>query len=1027
MKNKYFLRGLLPIAVLFHGLASGQSTLIHYWNFNTNTSVASITTPSLAAALQNGTITAFQNGTADPNTFVNLSSATGNGFGVINGRNGDAAGTHLRYNNPIPGNIQFALPTTGYNNVIVKFTTRRSGSGAGKQKWFYSIDGVSFLPFTYTASNDPEGAVLPVDGDPTLVTLDFSNNFSVNNNPNFKLKVEFTAGPGGTVGNNRFDNFTVDATAMSGVDTTPPTVAYLPANNVNNASTTVNPTITFNENVRLIDNSAITAANAQNLVELRLGNATGNTVPFTTTFANNSITVIPTGGLVPNQAYYLALKPNMVEDTSDNAVTTATSSIFTTAGTSIFLDKTLIKVNENAGTLAFKINVNNPSNATVNLVSKPASFNTANSSDFTFTSKTINITPSTTSVTVNIPIIDDTLAEQQAEYFVLGLENPVGTTITGDSTSTVYIIDNDKAAPVPSNQISLNYIGSFDPSGNNNSSTEIVVHDAATQRLFTISSLTDVFDIINFANPLAPSVINTVNMAPYGGITSIAVKNGIVAVASPNGTNAQQNGSVVFFDINGNFLKQVTVGVLPDMITFTPDGTKVMTANEGEPNDAYTVDPEGSISIIDISGGINNLTQSNVTTLGFTGYNSQEAAFISSGGRKVKSTSTLAQDLEPEYIAISPDSQKAWVSCQENNGIIEVNLSNNTLGNIWGLGKKDMSLPGNGFDASDNNGEILIANWPVKAYYNPDAMASFNVGSTNYLVTANEGDEKDLGGFSERTTVGANGYTLDSTIFPNASLLKASHNLGRFRVTNVNGNTDGDTDFEEIHALGARSFSIFNTDTKQLVYDSGDQFERYIAANHPLIFNADNEANGAKSRSRAKGPEPEGVTLGTINGQTFAFITLERTGGVMVYNVTDPNNVTFTDYKHSRMTSAFGGDNGPEGITYIPPANMNNGKGYVIVANEISGTLSMYEIALSPTLATGEVKTEKATFNIFPNPVNKGNTLYFNRAQGYELYDMSGKLLGKEKNALTIDTSKLNTGVYLIKTSEGEVKRFIVK
>lgn len=1018
MKNKYLLRGLLPIAALFYGAVSGQSTLVHYWNFNNNASVAAITTPT--TTLLNGSITATSTGTGNNDTFVDFAGGTNQNFNVenLNARNGDASGTHLRYNYPINGNIQFNLPTTGYNNVIVKFSTRRSGSGAGTQTWSYSLDGTTYTTYQ---------TVSPQDANPQLITFDFSNVTGVSNNPNFKLKVEFSQGTGGAVGNNRFDNFTVDATSIGGVDTTPPTVAYLPANNVNNASTTVNPTITFNENVRLIDNSAITSANAQNLVELKLNNATGNTVPFTTTFANNTITVIPTGGLVPNQAYYLALKPNMVEDTSDNAVVTATSSIFTTAGTSISLDKNLIKVNENAGTLAFKINVTNPSNATVNLAVKPASFNTANSSDFTFTNQTINITPSTTSVTVNIPITDDTLEEQQAEYFVLSLENPVGTTISGDASSTVYIIDNDKAAPVPSNQISLNYVGSFDPSGNNNSSTEIVVHDAATQRLFTISSLTDVFDIINFTNPLAPSVINTVNMAPYGGITSIAVKNGIVAVASPNGTNAQQNGSVVFFDTNGNFLKQVNVGVLPDMITFTPDGMKVMTANEGEPNDAYTVDPEGSVSIIDISGGIPTLTQSNVTTLSFTGYNSQEAAFITSGGRKVKSTSTLAQDLEPEYIAISADSQKAWVSCQENNGIIEVNLSNNTLGNIWGLGKKDMSLPGNGFDASDNNGEVLIANWPVKAYYNPDAMASFKVGNTNYLVTANEGDEKDLGGFSERTTVGANGYTLDSAIFPNASILKASHNLGRFRVTNVNGNTDSDTDFEEIHALGARSFSIFNTDTKQIVYDSGDQFERYIAANHPLIFNADNEANGAKNRSRAKGPEPEGVTLGTIGTQTFAFITLERTGGVMVYNVTDPNNVTFVDYKHSRMTSAFGGDNGPEGITYIPPTNMNNGKGYVIVANEISGTLSMYEVQPSATLAIGETKTEKATFNIFPNPVNKGNTLYFNRAMGYELYDMSGKLLGKEKNTLTIDTSKLNTGVYLIKTSEGEVKRFIVK
>lgn len=321
----------------------------------------------------------------------------------------------------------------------------------------------------------------------------------------------------------------------------------------------------------------------------------------------------------------------------------------------------------------------------------------------------------------------------------------------------------------------------------------------------------------------------------------------------------------------------------------------------------------------------------------------------------------------------------------------------------------------------------MIANWPVKAYYIPDAVQNYKVGNTNYIVTANEGDEKDLSGYSERTTVGANTYTMDPVLFPQASVLKASYNLGRFRVSSATGNTDADSDFEEISALGARSFSIFNADTKQLVYDSGDRFERYIAANHPLIFNADNEANGAKNRSRAKGPEPEGVTLATINGQTYAFITLERTGGVMVYNISDPNHPTFTDYKHSRSTSAYGGDNGPEGITYIAPGNTTTGKAYVIVANEISGTLSMYEVASPITLGTGEIKTEKATFNVFPNPVTKGGTLYFNRAQDYELYDMSGKMLGKEKNALTIDTSKLSTGVYLVKTSEGFMKRAIVK
>ncbi|ASK30301.1 alkaline phosphatase [Chryseobacterium sp. T16E-39] len=1013
MTNNYLLRGFLPIAVLFQGSIFGQS-LIHYWNFNNNVSETSITTPT-SSLINGSSLIAIAGGTS----IIDFAGGTGQNFNVdnLNTRNNDPAGTHLRFNNPIGGALQFSLPTTGYNNVVVKFTTRRSGSGAGTQTWSYSLDGSTFTSYQ---------TVSPQDGNPQLITFDFSAIAGVSNNPNFKLKVEFSTGAGGNVGNNRFDNFTVDATATTGTDTTPPSVAYLPANNTNNASTTLNPTISFNENVRLIDNSTITDTNAQNLVELRLGSASGTLIPFTTTFSNNKITVTPTAGLIPNQTYYLALKPNTVEDFSDNAVTATTSTIFTTAGTSISLDKNFIKVNENAGSLSFKINVNNPSNSTVNLVVKPAPFSTANSNDFTLSNQTINITPSTTSYTVNIPIIDDTLEEQQAEYFVLSLENPVGTTITGDNSATIYIVDNDKAAPVPSNQIQLNYIGSFDPSGNNNSSTEIVVHDPSSQKLFTISSVTDVFDIIDFSNPSTPVVTKTVNMAPYGGITSIAVKNGILAVSSPN-ANPQLNGSVIFFDINGNFLKQLTVGALPDMITFTPDGTKVITANEGEPNDAYTVDPEGSISIIDISGGVSNVTQANVTTLNFTNFNNQEAALFATGLRKVKTTSTLAQDLEPEYVTVSSDSQKAWVTLQENNAIAEVNLATKTITSIWGLGKKDMSIPGNGFDASDNNGEILIANWPVKTFYTPDAVQNYKAGGINYIVTANEGDEKDLSGFSERTTVGANGYALDATIFPNSSILKASHNLGRFRVTSVNGNTDGDTEYEEINAMGARSFSIFNADTKQMVYDSGDKFERYIAANHPLIFNADNEANGAKNRSRAKGPEPEGVALGNINGQTFAFITLERTGGVMVYNITDPNNVTFTDYKNSRSTSAYGGDNGPEGIIYIAPQNTTTGKGYVVIANEISGTLAMYEVTQSPTLGTGEVKTEKATFNIFPNPVAKGNTLYFNRAQDYELYDMSGKLIGKEKNALTIDTSRLTTGVYLVKTAEGMIKRLIVK
>lgn len=748
-------------------------------------------------------------------------------------------------------------------------------------------------------------------------------------------------------------------------------------------------------------------------------------MPFDATFSLNTITLIPTATLANNQLYYVTLLPNTIEDENSNALTTSQFATFTTANPSITLASNFVTTNESAGTLSFVINLSSPATSSVNLVVKTAPFSTANAADFTLATQTLNFSSSSALIqTITIPIVDDLTVEQQAEYFVLSLENPVGLTISGYSSATIFIIDNDQPAPIPSQQIELNYIGSFDPSGTNTSTCEIVVHDPTSQRLFTTSAIAGFLDVINFSNPTAPTIINSIDMNSYGGVTSVAVKNGIVAVASPN-IDETLNGSVVFFDTNGIFIKQVIVGALPDMITFSPDGTKVLTANEGQPNANYSIDPEGSVSVIDISGGIPALNQSNVSTLLFTDYNSQEAALITSGVRKLKATSTLSQDFEPEYITISADSQKAWVTLQENNAVAEINLATTTYSDIWPLGTKDISIPGNGMDISDNNGQILIANWPIKAFYMPDAVANYSINGTNYLVTANEGDEKEYTGFVERTTVGATTYVLNPVIYPNASVLKQSYNMGRFRVSNLSGNTDSDTEFENINSVGTRSFSIFNATTKQIVFDSGDDFERYTAANLPTLFNADHEENIAKGRSRAKGPEPEGVTVAQIGTETFAFISLERVGGVMVYNITNPNNVTFVDYKNSRSSSAYAGDHGPEGITYISPANSPTGIGYILVANEISGTISIFEVDAN-ALTTPDFDTNAKTFALFPNPSQNG-IVYFNRIANYELYDVSGKKVSEQKQALTIDTSNLSAGIYFVKIGEGITKKLIIK
>lgn len=1008
-KNSRFLSLLL---VLFVSTTYGQ-TLVHYWNFNNSTSIATITSPS--QSLGGAAINAIPGGIS----LIDFANGTGQNFNVLNlnARNSDASGTHLRFNDPIGGALEFSLPTTGYENCIVKFATRRSNSGAGTQVWSYSIDGTNYLPFTN---------VIPNNGDPALATLDFSGIDATDNNPNFKLKVEFQQGAGGTVGNNRFDNFTLEGTAFGGPDSIAPIVTFLPANNATNVATNIVPTISFNEAIRLVDNTSIDNNNVDALVELRLNNASGAIVPFDATISGNIISIIPLSTLAVNQTFYIALLENTVEDLNDNTITTTQSGVFTTANPSISFATNFITVNENHGSLSLVLNIANPATSSVDLVVKSAPFSTADNSDFTLTTQTISITSSSTATqTINIPIIDDSLEEQHSEYFVLSLENASGILISGTPTTTIYIVDNDNQAPIPSNQIELNYVGSFDPSGASTSTCEIVVHDAASQRLFTTSAVAGYLDIIDFSNPTNPSVINSVNINPYGGVTSVAVKNGIVAVASPN-ADETLNGSVLFFDTNGVFLNQVTVGALPDMITFSPDGTKVMTANEGQPNVDYSIDPEGSVSIIDISGGIASLSQSNVTTLLFTAYNAQEATLIASGIRKLKLTSTLSQDFEPEYITISSDSQKAWVTLQENNAIAEINLTNNTISDIWALGTKDISLPGNGFDVSDNNGQVLIANWPIQAYFIPDGVASYTVGGTTYLVTANEGDEKEYGAFTERVAVGSGSYLLDAANFPNASVLKQNHNLGRFRATNLNGNTDADAEFETIHCVGTRSFSIFNTTTKQIVFDSGDDFERYTAANLPTLFNADHEENTPKGRSRAKGPEPEGVTIAQIATETFAFVSLERVGGVMVYNITDPNNPIFVDYKNSRSTSAYSGDHGPEGITYIAPANSPTGLGYVLVANEISGTITIYEVDAN-TLTSPDFNSDSKTFVIFPNPVSNSELVYFNRVADIELYDVTGKLILSEKEALTINTSKLQSGIYFVKTAEGITKKLVVK
>ncbi|HEY1045041.1 MAG TPA: choice-of-anchor I family protein, partial [Bacteroidia bacterium] len=544
--------------------------------------------------------------------------------------------------------------------------------------------------------------------------------------------------------------------------------------------------LVFNKDM---DNSSVTDVN----------NYTGiaglqNAVRTTNGSLKDTVVLTYSNNFTNNASYTLTV--NSVKDNQMISMFTEFKFSFTYT-TKIAFEKTFIVVNEQAGTLKVNLNVSNPSVSTVDLKFKSGKFSTAsNNSDFTFTDQTINITGTTSVVAINLPITNDQDAEQD-EYLTLELSNANGIAIEGKTLLTVYIKDNDKLAPSANKELELKHLGSYKPDSAG-STCEIVAYDSISKRIFMTSAIEKRLDIADFSNPAAIKKIKSIDMSVYGGITSVTIKNGIVAVASPN-VNEQLNGKVIFFNTNGDYIKDVTVGALPDMITFTPDGKKVLTANEGQPSADYTVDPEGSVSVIDISGGVANLTQSNVNTAAFTAFNSQESSLINSGVRKLFSASTLAQDFEPEYIAVSSDSKKAYITLQENNAIAELDLQTNTITSVWALGTKDWSASGNGLDASDNNQNVLISSWPIKSFYIPDAVATFNKGGVNYIVTANEGDEKEYSALNERTTVGASTYKLDSASYPQAAMLKETYNLGRLRVTNLNGDTDKDGDFDQIY------------------------------------------------------------------------------------------------------------------------------------------------------------------------------------------------------------------------------------
>ena len=551
---------------------------------------------------------------------------------------------------------------------------------------------------------------------------------------------------------------------------------------------------------------------------------------------------------------------------------------------------------------------------------------------------------------------------------VLGL---TGSTVLGLLAGTAVAQNgppgsDDENGAGSSETIALEQIGRyegqdlFDEGG-----AEIVAYHAPTERLFVINATIGGVEVLDVADPSDPtpvagSPIDAVGaLDAVGSANSVATSEDLVAVAL-EAEVAQDPGLVGFYDPETlDFLGTAPVGPLPDKVTFTPDGERVLVANEGEPTESYAYDPQGSVSIVDLAGGVEDAT---VDTAGFRRFNGREDQLRRRGIRIFGPNASASQDFEPEYVTISDDSRTAWVSLQENNAIAEIDIRQARVERLLPLGFKDFSLAGNELDASNEDG-VNVRNWPINGILQPDAIGAYSPNGQTYIVTANEGDSRDYDSFSEEVEVSE--LRLDPDAFDvdeiegvdSVEELQAPENLGNKNATTTLGDVDGDGLYEELYVFGGRSFSIFTTEG-ELVFDSGSDFEEITADRFGEAFNNDNTENTGDSRSDNKGPEPEGLALGQVGDRHYAFVGLERVGGVMVYDITDPECATFVDYVNNRdfefdiqgeiangdEPASAAGDLGPEGLDFATAEESPTDDPLVFVGHEISGTTAIFRV-----------------------------------------------------------------------------------
>jgi len=547
---------------------------------------------------------------------------------------------------------------------------------------------------------------------------------------------------------------------------------------------------------------------------------------------------------------------------------------------------------------------------------------------------------------------------------------------------------------------------------------EIVKYNPDNQKFYVINGKLQTIDIVDLSSLKTNthqdlSKEKSINIAEllnsnsfqYGDLTSIDIntENQIIAAAVQD-ADYTKNGRIVILDYDGNILHTFEAGVQPDNVVISKDGNHILSANEAEPRMGLEngADPEGSVTIVNYE-----TKQAKTVLFDNTSVIDSDVHIRNNG-----SLADAVHDLEPEYISLTEDGKTAFVSLQENNAIAKINVETGKIISVKSLGFKDHSLPGNGLDAARND-KIEIESLPILGVYMPDSIDVIEKDGMTYLLTANEGDATEWEEFVNVKDFKKikDSIQLDPSLFKGFTQqeaeaaferMKSSGDYDKLEVLTDRGN-------DAIYTLGGRSFSIWNADTMELVFDSGSEFEEITAERYPDYFNWSNDDDVFEKRSAKKGPEPEDVKVGMIGNELYAFIGLERISGVMTYNITNPSNATFANYTNTRdFSQTISGDVAPEGLAFIQAENSPTNKPLLLVGNEVSGTVAVNEYQVNPLIPIESIELNQTSISI-----EIGQTFQFEASILPENTTVSTELIWTSTNpdVATVNEKGLVTGI----------------